>query len=168
LTKVVVDGASIAFHARTDQPFSAVLSADSTSMTGSYSLEGHSLSFSATRVGEPRLATPVTSAPIAKELEGIWTGALGGDGVGPRLVLTLSNQSNGTASGRLINLDEGELEIPVAIAQKGSNVALTTTVVLGSFSGSLNDSGTELAGTYREGAQAIPLTFRRSDDRVAR
>jgi hypothetical protein len=68
----------------------------------------------------------------------------------------------------MVNLDEGGLEIPVAIEQKGSNVALTTTVVPGSFSGALNDSGTELAGTYREGAQVIPLTFRRSDDHLAR
>ena len=168
LTKVVVDGASIAFHARTDQPFNAVLSADGTSMSGSYNLEGHSLSFSATRVGEPRFETPLTSAPIGKELEGVWKGALGGEGIGPRIVLTLSNQADGRASGRMVNLDEGGLEIPLAIEQKGSNVALTTTVVPGSFSGALNDSGTELAGTYREGTQVIPLTFRRSDDHLAR
>jgi hypothetical protein len=37
--------------------------------------------FSLTRTGDPRIEAPATSAPIGKELEGIWNGTLDVNGI---------------------------------------------------------------------------------------
>jgi hypothetical protein len=128
-------------------------------MSGTYAMAGATLPFDLTRTGNARIEPPVKSAPIGKELEGTWNGTLDVDG-GLRLALKMSNHSDGAASGTIVNLDQGGLEIPVAIAQKGSGVTLVSNVVEGSFSGALNAEGTELAGTWTQGPAALPLTFR--------
>jgi hypothetical protein len=70
-------------------------------------------------------------------------------------------QPDGTATARLISLDEGELKVPLAITQEASGVALVGGV-MGSFAGSPNAASTELAGTLTQGPAALPLTFRRA------
>jgi hypothetical protein len=72
----------------------------------------------------------------------------------------LTNQPDGTAAARLISLDEGELEVPLAITLQASSVTLVG--VTGSFAGALNAEGTELAGTLTERPASLPLTFRRA------
>jgi len=77
-----------------------------------------------------------------------------------RIVLKLANQADGTSSGRLINLDEGSLEIPLsAISQSASRVSFELKAIHGSYSGTLNEAGTELVGTLSEGTKTAPLTF---------
>jgi hypothetical protein len=66
------------------------------------------------------------------------------------------------ATGRIVNLDEGGLQVPVAITQKASTVTLDSTVVVFSLAGTLNAAATELAGTFTQGALVVPLTFRRA------
>jgi hypothetical protein len=114
-----------------------------------------------TRTGEPKLEPPPASAAIGKDLEGRWTATLEGQGAALRLVLTLVNQADGTASARLVNLDEGGLELPAVITRAGSSVTLDFKVVAASFTGTLNPSGTELAGTYTQGPITAPVTFQR-------
>jgi hypothetical protein len=160
LRTVVVDGKSVSFNARRDQPFKGVLSADGNSMSGDATLSGYDLPFSLSRKGDARMAAPPRSAPIGKELEGTWSGTLDINGTSLRLVLALANQADSTATARLISLDEGELEVPLAITQEASSVALVG--VIGSFAGALNAEGTELAGTLTEGPATLPLTFRRA------
>jgi hypothetical protein len=161
LRAVVVDGKSVSFNARRDQPFKGILSADGNSMFGDATLSGYDLPFSLSRKGDARIAAPPRSAPIGKELEGTWNGALDVRGTSLRFVLRLANQPDGTATARLISLDEGELEVPLAITQEASSVGLVDGV-MGSFAGALNAEGTELAGTLTQGQAALPLTFRRA------
>jgi hypothetical protein len=108
------------------------------------------------------IAAPVKSAPVGKELEGTWNGALAVNGTSLRLVLTIANQSDGTAAARLISLDEGELEAPLTIRQTASNVDLVNSILVSSYAGRLNSERTELVGTYSQGALVAPLTFRRA------
>lgn len=163
LMKVAVEGTSVSFHARRDQTFDGVLSADGKSISGDYTINGFSLPFNLTRTGDARMEAPAKSGPIGQELEGIWNGTLGDNGTTLRLVLTMSNQPDGTATGSIVNLDEGGLEIPIAaITQKASSLTLDLKVVGGSYSGSVNANGTELVGTYSQGALVAPLTFRRA------
>ena len=161
LRAVVVDGQSVSFNARRDQPFTATLAADGKSMSGEYSLGGHVLPFSLVRTGDATIAAPVKSPPVGKELEGTWNGALAVNGASLRLVLTIANQTDGTAAARLISLDEGELESPLVITQEASRVALVNSIVVSSYAGALNSERTELVGTYSQGALVAPLTFRR-------
>jgi hypothetical protein len=160
LRAVVVDGHSISFQARRDQPFTGMLAADGRSISGEYTLSGYVLPFRLIRTGDAVIAAPVKSAAVGRELEGTWNGALAVNGTSLRLVLTIANQSHDTATARLISVDEGGLEAPVAITQKDSGVTLVNSVVASSFVGALNPERTELAGTYSQGTFAAPLTFR--------
>ncbi len=118
LDKVAVKGTSVNFQVRADQPFSGVLSADGISMAGDLFVNAATFAFSMTRVGEARVEAPAKSAPITKELGGTWNGTLEVAGMQVRLELTMSNQPDGTATGRIVNLDEGGLQVPVVITQQ--------------------------------------------------
>ena len=76
-----------------------------------------------------------------------------------RLVLTMANQVDGTAAGRIVNVDQGGLQVPVVIGQDGSSVTIESRVIAGAFSGRLNATGTALVGTYTQGPLSSPLTF---------
>jgi hypothetical protein len=162
LLKVAVDGDAVTFYARSDQPLKGVLSADGKSISGDFFAGGASVPFSLTRVGEAKIEALARSASIARELEGAWTGTLEVGGMQLRLVLALANQPDGTATGHIVNLDQGGLRLPLTITQTASTVRLDSTVVVSSFSGTLNAEATELAGTFTQGAAVVPLTFRRA------
>jgi len=163
LLKIGVEGQAVRFFARRDQPFGGSLSADGRSISGDYSVEGFSLPFTLSRTGDARVEPPLASQPITHALEGSWIGTLQGSGLTLRLVLTMKNQPDGTAIGRVVNLDEGGLEIPVMITQDGTKVTLQGGIGAGSFSGVVNTAGTELVGTWTQGGQSLPLSFRRTE-----
>jgi hypothetical protein len=162
LTKVAVEGRSITFQARSDQPFNAVLSQDGKQMSGSATLSGYSLPFGLNRTGDARLEPALTSPSVGKELEGTWNGTLAINGMSLRLVLTVMGQSGGAAIARIVSLDEGGLTVPALITQKGTSVNYEQKGVAGSYAGTLNADGTELVGTWTQRATSLPLTFRRS------
>lgn len=162
LLKVVVDGTWITFSPRDDRTFKGELLPDGKSMSGEVTGQEGSVPFSLIRTGDARIEAPVKSAPIGKELEGTWNATLVDNGSALRLVLTMANEADGTASGRIVNLNEGGLIIPISITQQGSSVMLATAVTPISFSGALNAEGTELAGTIRQGTIEVPLLFRRA------
>src|SRR5712691_453439 len=62
LMKVAVEGGSVTFYARSDQPLTGILSADGKAMSGDFFVGGASVPFSMTRVGDPRIETPAKSA----------------------------------------------------------------------------------------------------------
>ena len=123
-----------------------------------------------TRTGRRTIEAPVRSAPIGKELEGPWSATLEGtypNGIPRRIILTLSNQADGTSTGAVFNPADG-LEIPVtSITQKASSVTLDLRAVNGSYSGTVNADGSELKGTFIQGTTVLPITFRRAPDRRA-
>ncbi len=162
LSKVDVNGTSVAFAARTDQGFAGSLSADGSTMSGAYSIEDYLFAFTLTRMGAAKIFPVATSAPITKDLEGTWNGTLTVNGIRMRIALTLANNANGRSTGTLTNLDEGSLVIPVAtIARKGSNVTLAFDVVEGSFAATLNADHTALTGTWTQGVSSGPITLKR-------
>src|SRR5262245_2521215 len=158
ITKVTLNGTSVYFRAREDQPFNGYVSEDGKLMTGDMSVEGFAIPVSLVRTGEARVEPTVKSAAIAKTLEGTWNAAFNG----LRVVLVLANQPDGSSAGRIINLDQGNLEIPAtAITQSAGSVTFDLRPIHASYSGTLNEAGTELVGTYSEGSRSAPLTFKR-------
>ena len=162
LRAVAVEGRSISFDARRDQPLRGTLSADGTSVSGDATVGGYVLPFSMSRTGDAEIIEPARGAPIGKELEGTWNGTLSAGEKSVRVVLRMANQPDGTSTGRLVNLDEGEQEIPVAITQQASRVIVASRFGDGSFSGALNSEGTELTGSWTQGPLVMPATFKRS------
>jgi hypothetical protein len=164
LAKLAIDGRSLTFFAREDQPFHAVLSADGRSMSGAYAIGGYSIPFTLTRTGDARIEAAPKIASIEKKLEGTWNGTVAVNGSQLRLILRMSNRPDNTASGSLINLSEGGLEIPAsAIAQAASNVRLDFKILGASYSAALSKDGSELVGTYSQGSVVLPVTFRRGE-----
>ena len=162
LLEVAVEGSSVTFYARADQPLTGVLAADGKSISGDFFASGNTVPFTMNRVGDARIVAPATSAPISKELEGSWNATLEAGGMQLRLVLTLTNQPDGTATGHIVNLDQGGLRLPLTIRQNAATVTLDSTVVSSSFAGTLNQAATELAGTFTQGTFNAPVTFRRA------
>ena len=104
------------------------------------------------------------SAAIGTELEGSWNGTLEADGGQMRLIVKMANQPDGTAAGTVVSPDGSGIEIPIAMTQKGSNVTIEVTSVGASFAGVLNDTRTEITGTWTQGPNTLPLTLRHATD----
>ena len=163
-----VQGRSISFRfkgAPGSRQFQGSVSEDGNTMAGEFIQGGFAVPFSLKRTGAARIEAPIKSAPIAKELEGPWSATLEGthpNGIQRRIILTLSNQPDGTSTGTLVNPGDG-LEIPIAsITQDASTVTLDLRAVRGSYSGKVNADGTEIVGTLIQGTAVLPLTFRRT------
>jgi hypothetical protein len=161
LLKVAVDGTTISFYARSDQPMSGTLSADGKTITGDYSVAGNTVPFTMTRSGDAKIDPPVTSAAISAALEGTWNATIAANGTQAHVVLTLANRAGGRSIGNLVNLDQGGIRLPLAIEENGTAVTLTSTAVASSFSGTLNAAG-DLAGTFTQSSLSVPVTFRRA------
>jgi hypothetical protein len=162
LRAVALEGKTLSFDARRDQPFKGVLSGDGKSVSGEYTLSGYVLPFTMSRTGDAEIIEPAKSGPIGKALEGQWNGTLNLGSKQLRLILKMSNRPDDTATGSIVSIDEGELEIPVAIKQTASSVVLDARLTGASYSGALNADGTELAGTFTQRDFVAPLTFRRA------
>ena len=165
LSNIAVDGQTVRFQIKGtpgERAFKGALSADGKSISGDYTQSGYSIPFNMARTGDPRVEAAIKNAPLPKELEGVWNGTLEADGKQLRAVLTLLNQSDGTATGSIVSVNDG-LEIPIAaITQNASSLMLDLKAVGASYSGALSPDRTELAGTYTKGPVVLPLTFRRS------
>lgn len=162
LTTITVDGATLIFGARTDQLLEARVADDGQSMTGTFRLATYAFPFALSRTGDARLTPAPASPRVGAELEGTWRGTLADTGGDLHVVLTVHNDADGFARAEIVNLDEGGLRIPLAIAQTAAAVTFESPAVEGSFAGSLTASG-ELAGTFRQNGAELSLTFRRTE-----
>jgi hypothetical protein len=165
LTKIAVKENSVRFVMKGppgDPSFDGKLSADGTSMTGIFSQGGASLDFAMKRTGDARMEAPAKSTPVTKELEGAWEGTLNAGGKNLRLILKMTNQSDGAATGSIVSVDQNGVEIPVTtITQNGASLKLDVKSINASYTGELKD-GT-LTGDWTQGQGTLPLTFKRPE-----
>lgn len=163
LARVVLDGRTITFFAREDQPFTGELLADGQTITGNYRLEGQSIPLTLTRTGPPRMKPAARITTIPSQLEGTWNATVSAGGRDVHLVLTMVNHADGTCTGSLVNLDEGRLTVPItAVDLREPVVTIAFMAISGSFTGSTNSEGTEVTGTFTQGSFSVPVTFRRA------
>jgi hypothetical protein len=163
LSSVTIDGKSVSFAVRGGQggTFRGTLSADGRSMAGTASSAEGEAPFTLERTGDANIVPPPKSPKIGKELEGTWNGTLDVRG-GMRVILRMANQPDGTSSGSLVSVDEGNMEIAVAIVQDGAKLQLNSPMIGSSYSATLNAAGNELTGTYTTSqGVSLPLTLRR-------
>ena len=165
LSTVAVESRSVRFVVKggaEPATFEGSLSADGHSLTGNIAQSGASVPLNLTRTGDARIAPAPKNAAIGKELEGTWNGALDLGGKAMRIVLKMSNQPDGTASGTVVSADGSGVEIPIGMTQKGSTLTIDVASIGASYVGVLNEAGTALAGTWTQGPGALPLTFKRA------
>lgn len=100
---------------------------------------------------------------LPKALEGNWVGTLQGGAAKLEFLLKLSRGADGTATGTLGNTEGNSKELPLsAMIVKDNHVQFDVGLVEGSFQGTLDPSGTAIAGTWeQENLMKAPLTFKR-------
>ena len=156
---LTIGGNSIRFHARKDQPFDGVFSADLKSVDGEYTIEGNVLPFHMTRTGDAADTRPAPGPPVSARLEGEWSGTLAVNGANLKLLLTMENRGAGSGAA-LVDVDQGGLQLPAVIRQ--SEPVLVVEIAGGAtWSGSFNTDRNELTGSYQERGRSVPLSFRR-------
>lgn len=94
----------------------------------------------------------------ASNLAGDWQGTV----AGLRLTLTIESASAGQWKGTIISLDQGNANIPIdTISFAGGALHLELKTIGASYDGKINASGDEFAGTWSQGGNSLPLSFRR-------
>jgi dienelactone hydrolase len=99
----------------------------------------------------------------AKDFEGSWQGTLEAGGQKLRLVVTVTKSDAGAYVGKLDSLDQGAT-LPIdTVTVNGDAVRLEVKSLAIVFEGTLNKERTDLTGTFNQGGQQFPLTFKRSE-----
>lgn len=166
LSKVTVEGQTVRMDLKSGSGgglFDGTLSADGASMTGSFTANegGYVIPFNLTRTGEARIAEVPKSRAVGKEFEGAWTGTLDVGGRSMRVNVTITNHADGTATGTVASPEGTGVDIPIAMTQQASRLTIDVPSVGAQFVGELNAAGSELTGTWKQGAMSLPLTFKR-------
>ena len=142
--------------------FDGTLAADGTTISGEVSQSGFTIPMQLARTGDARFVPAPTSAAIGRELEGTWHGTLDVNGASMRLIVKMANRPDGTATGTVVSPDGSGVEIPIGMTQKASSVTIEVPSLSASFVAVLNDSGTELTGTWTQRDASLPLTLSRA------
>ncbi len=164
LANVTLDGRAIAFELTVDGgvKFQGIFYADGKTISGDVTAAIGTAPFNLRLTGDTQLAAAPKNAPIDKALEGVWHGTLALPGKNLRLVLQLSNETDGTALGSIVSVDQGGIEFSLGLTQKANGLTLNTPAIGGDFyAGTLTAAG-ELAGTFTQGQVTAPLTFVRA------
>ena len=167
LARVTIEDRAIKLVLRAGQGggiFNATLSADNRSMSGDFVMTegGYVLPFTLTRTGDAIIAPAPRSPAVDKELAATWQGAVDAGGKPLRIIVTMANHPDGTATGTVMSPEGGGIDIPIAIVQQSDNVRIEVPAVGAAFAGVLNADKTELTGTWTQGPVALPLTLRRT------
>ena len=103
----------------------------------------------------------------AKEFEGSWQGTLEAGEQKLRLLVTVTKSGAGAYAGKFDSLDQGAT-IPIdTITVNGDAVRWQIKSAAIVYEGTLNKEHTELTGTFTQGDQKFPLTFKRGDKAAA-
>lgn len=98
-------------------------------------------------------------------VEGNWLGILDIQGTKQRLVLKVSKASDDALTAKMDSPDQGATDLPIdEIVQKDKTVSFSASKFGISYEGTLNENGDEIAGTFKQGAGALPLVFRRTGE----
>ena len=144
-----------------DPAFKGRLSDDGAILSGDLTQGEARLPFQLKRTGEAIIAVAAKSTPVAKELEGSWEGSLNAGGTVLRLKLKLENRPEGGATGSVVSVDQGGVEIAITtVTQEAQRLKLELPTIAASFSGELKDG--RLVGDWTQGAGTLPLAFTRA------
>ena len=103
----------------------------------------------------------------AKGFEGSWQGLLEAGEQKLRVALDVKRSETGAYTGKFISLDQNAT-IPIdTIAVDNDKVRLEIKAAAIVYEGVLNKDRTELAGTFTQGGQPFPLTFKRGEQAAA-
>lgn len=165
LSAISVEEAAVRFSASGlpgNPAFDGKLSPDGSALSGVANNGNGPIPFELKRAGEAKVKLPAPSSPLPREFEGTWEGMANSGAGTARLVLTLSRASDGTASGVLVSVDQGNTQIPVTtVTIHGKQLKLDVRALSGTFSGTLTGDRA-ITGQWSQGTASVPLTFQRA------
>jgi hypothetical protein len=120
-----------------------------------------SLALEMQRTGDAKVEIAPPSPAVSKELEGDWEGAISlPNGQSISLAFHFKNQPDQTVEATIDSPSQGTQGLPLkAVAQKGAVVEFQVLAVGGTYKGTLNKEGTEIAGEWTQRQAAAPLTL---------
>jgi alpha-beta hydrolase superfamily lysophospholipase len=156
---ITVNGDAVRFEINSPAiVFEGTINKERTELTGTFTQSDQKIPLTL-KHSEPAAVT----SPAVKGFEGSWQGILDAGGQKLRLAVTVSKSDAGIYTGKFESLDQGAT-IPIdTITVNGDAVRFEIKSPSIVFEGALNKERTELTGTFSQGGQQIPLTFKRSE-----
>jgi fermentation-respiration switch protein FrsA (DUF1100 family) len=157
------ENAALSFRvASVGASYEGKLSADRRAITGEWTQGAVSLPLVFHRQAAGAGARKPSNAIASSE--GVWQGALEGNGMRLRLQLHVSHDDQKHLVAALDSPDQGVSGLPaVKVSQKESAFHFEIPIVSGVFDGTLNATRSEIAGSWTQGRAEQKLFFRRSD-----
>ncbi|MBI1744698.1 alpha/beta hydrolase [Candidatus Acetothermia bacterium] len=94
----------------------------------------------------------------------VWQGALVAGGSKLRLVLKIWEATDSTLTAKVDSPDQGAMDLPVdTISFKEKKLSFEMNMLGASYEGVLNESGTEISGTFKQRGASFPLVLKKSD-----
>jgi hypothetical protein len=163
LWNVAVDGRSLELEIKTGDPgaqaFVGTVAADGRSITGEFRVSVYGVPFTLERTGDARVVVAPRSPAVDPALAGEWGGSITAGGREMRVVLTMVNHADHSATATWMAGDG--VATPVAITADGARVRLESTVAPAAYSGTVSADGTRISGILEQGSLEQPLTFTR-------
>ena len=161
-TEVTVVGSEVRFAAP-DLPGSPTfeLTLANGKLTGALLVQALSLVLEMQRTGDAKVDIAPPSPAVSKELEGDWEGAISlPNGQSRPVIIHFKNQPEKTVEATIESPTQGVQGFPLKeVVQKGVVVEFAVQAVGGSYRGTLNREGTQIAGEWTQRSGAPPLTL---------
>jgi uncharacterized protein len=107
------------------------------------------------------LAFAVAAQTPTPNVAGNWLATLPVNGTNLRLVLKIEKSGNGYAA-TFDSPDQGATDLPIdSIVLDGNKLTFSAAKFGITYEGTLNEKGDEISGTFKQGAGAAPMTFKR-------
>jgi hypothetical protein len=162
VTDISVAGSEVRFAAP-DLPGSPTFELTLTDgkLKGALLVQALSLVLEMQRTGDAKVDIAPPSPAVSKELEGDWEGAISlPNGQSIPLAFHFKNQPDQTVEATIDRPSQGVQGFPLKdVAQKGAVVEFAVQAVGGSYKGTLNKEGTQIAGEWTQRSGAPPLTL---------
>jgi hypothetical protein len=132
-------------------------------LKGALLVQALSLALEMQRTGDAKVDIAQPIPAVSKELEGDWEGTISVPN-GPTLpvIIHFKNQADQTVEASLDSPSQGAHGIPIrGVAQKGAVVEFAVQAVGGSYKGTLNKEGTEMAGEWTQGPAPLTLNLKK-------
>lgn len=176
ISKFVYDYPSLRFESKTVQgTFEGKVNASATEMSGIWDQKAFGLTTALvmkrtpTPAPVPDVLTEDDYAPRAgSDLQGYWRGTVKAGPVSLRLVIRISEPTDGKFVAELDSIDQGANNVVVSsVTYDKPTVQMEVGVVGGNFEGKLNSDGTEITGTWTQAGTKEALTIKRTDPKAA-
>jgi hypothetical protein len=161
VTDIDVVGSEVRFSV-TDLPGSPAfeLTLADGKLKGALLVQALSLALEMQRTGEAKVDIAPPSPAVSKELEGDWEGLVPvPNGQGLLIIIHFKNQPDQTVEATIDSPGQDAIGLPLkAVAQKGAILEFAVGVG-GSYKGTLNKEGTQIAGEWTQRQGEAPFTL---------